>query len=364
MLKNYKKITLSLLLTLSLPFSILTGCDTTNTELSKRTDHSSEVFKIEFLDVFDTFIQVLASDVSKEEFEKTGNEIYQDLREMHELFDIFQAYPGRINLYTVNSHAGKGPIEVDPLLFELLDFSIKMHDLTGGKTNIALGSVLKLWHDARTISNQDSAKAYIPKQADLKAAAMHCNIQDIKLDPAKLTVEILDPALQIDTGSIAKGFAAEKIAQKLTAQGKDHLLLNFGGNVRTIGTKSQSGQRWKVAIQNPDLNAQSPYLYMLEIESKSTVTSGVYERFFSYEGQKYHHIIDNETLLPGTRYAGVSIITHHSGIADALSTAVFLLDEESGAKLAEQIGDTEILWVYPNGEEKQTPGFTNYRAGK
>ena len=87
------------------------------------------------------------------------------------------------------------------------------------------------------------------------------------------------------------------------------------------------------------------------------MTSGVYERYFTVNGQQYHHIIDRDTLLPAAYFASLTVITRDSALADALSTALFCMPLEEGMKLAETIGGVEVLWIFPDGEQYSTPGF-------
>ena len=87
------------------------------------------------------------------------------------------------------------------------------------------------------------------------------------------------------------------------------------------------------------------------------MTSGVYERYFTVSGTRYHHIIDRDTLFPAAYYDSLTVVTRDSALADALSTALFCMPQEEGEKLAETIGGVEILWIYPDGSQRCTPGF-------
>ena len=87
------------------------------------------------------------------------------------------------------------------------------------------------------------------------------------------------------------------------------------------------------------------------------MTSGVYERYFTLDGQRYHHIIDRDTLYPAAYFSSLTVVTRSSALADALSTALFCMPYEDGLKLAETIGGVELLWIFPDGEQRSTPGF-------
>ena len=133
------------------------------------------------------------------------------------------------------------------------------------------------------------------------------------------------------------------------------MALNAGGNIITIGLKP-NGSKWVTGITNPDRTAESSLACRVEIGETALVTSGDYERYFVCDGVRYHHIIDPETLMPANYFASVSIFTADSGLADALSTALFCMSYEEGLALIERIGGVEVLWIYKDGTLKKTDG--------
>ena len=136
-------------------------------------------------------------------------------------------------------------------------------------------------------------------------------------------------------------------------------LLSLGGNVETIGTKAD-GKPWRVGVQNPDTSAAKAYLHVLKLTDTCLVTSGTYQRYYEVDGVRYHHIIDPDTLMPGNTYDSVTILCNDSARADALSTAVFNMDPETGMAFVEAQDGVEALWVYPDGTEAQSSGFGAY----
>ena len=144
--------------------------------------------------------------------------------------------------------------------------------------------------------------------------------------------------------------AAQRVSQLLP----EGYMLNVGGNVCTRGTKP-GGEKWNIAIQSP--NAGEDNLCVVGLAGQSLVTSGDYQRSYTVEGKSYHHIIDPDTLMPSAYWRSVSILCDDSGLADCLSTALFLLPLEEGRILAEQCG-AEVMWVDADMNITQTPGFT------
>ena len=223
-----------------------------------------------------------------------------------------------------------------------------MYAKTGGEVNIAMGAVLLLWHDARAAAGKNPAEAKIPDMTALTQASGHTDINSIVIDEENSTVRITDPKARIDVGAIAKGFTTERIARLLIERKITSFVLDFGGNLRVIGEKPD-GSGWNTGIRNPDPLATTPYVRTLVLKNSSLVTSGTYERFFTVDGVRYHHIIDGETLMPSNRYASVSIHTESSAVADALSTAVFNMTREQIDALLITIPDVEITIVDNEG---------------
>ena len=155
--------------------------------------------------------------------------------------------------------------------------------------------------------------------------------------------------MRLDVGAVAKGWAVQRVAE----ESPTGLLISVGGNVCATGPKDETGTPWVVGINDPD---GGEYLHTIYNADASVVTSGDYQRYFVVDGKPYHHIIDPDTRMPGSLWRSVTIVCGDSGLADALSTALFLLPLEEGQALAEKCG-AEVLWMDTTGELFYTPGF-------
>lgn len=336
---------------------LLPGCNLQKAEELLEGETVPQVHSTTFAELFDTVSTILHTGGTEEEFSKQSNELIAYLTKLNQLFDSFKEYPGVTNIYTINAHAGKGPLKVDPLILDLLEFSRDWYKKSDGAVDVAAGSVLKLWHDARITSTETPDKAYIPTKEELESAGKHLSWDAVKLDRSALSVEITDPRVQLNVGAVAKGYATELAAKWIEKKGWTNYLLNLGGNVRCVGAKSPKGLPWSVAVQNPNKNDPEPFLVSLKLKDLSLVTSGAYERYFVFKGKSYNHIIDPWTLFPADRYLSVSILTKDSGQADALSTALFILPIEEGKKVLAKVPGAEAYWVEKNGRQTMTPGF-------
>lgn len=313
-----------------------------------------------YMDYFDTVSTIVGYECTQEEFDEKCEFIEERLKHFNDLYDIYHSYEGVNNIYTLNKKAGEAPVEVDEDIIALFEFCKEMYTLTKGKTNFAMGSVLKIWHNYREEGNYDYLNAKVPTDEELSTAAKHCNIDDIIIDSENNTVYYADSEMSVDVGAIGKGYATERIAQELESMGTDSYTLNIGGNIRTIGNKAD-GNGWVAGIQNPDLTSEQTFLMKVSFGDLALVTSGSYQRYYYVGEKKYHHIIDPETLFPKDTFASVSILTTDSGIADAVSTACFNLTLEEGMELIESLENTEAMWVEPDGTQHFSSGFLNYR---
>ena len=308
-------------------------------------------FDTTFLDLFDTVTTVVGYADSAESFRETTGQFHDRLERYHRLFDIYNDYPGLVNLKTVNDRAGQEPVTVDRELLDFLRFCREMEQSTGGMVNVAMGSVLSLWHEARTIGLDDPENAALPDADALREAAGHTSMEDVILDEETCTVRFADSALKLDVGAIAKGYAVQRACEELPTG----FLVSVGGNVCATGPKAD-GTFWSVGLQDPDGEGN---LRVVTMDVGSVVTSGDYQRFYTVDGVRYHHIIDPGTRMPGDKWRAVSVVCADSAVADALSTALFLLDREAGQHLLDRFG-AEALWVDGAGTVTCSPGFSSY----
>ena len=305
-----------------------------------------------FLTLFDTVTTIVGKAESEEAFRAQAQAVHDELLVYHQLFDIYNDYEGIVNLKTINDRAGQGPVAVDEKIIRLLTDCKEYYRLTNGRVNVAMGSVLRLWHNARSDGIDDPLHAYLPDEEALQEASLHTSLDAVIIDAAAGIVEITDPKVRLDVGAVAKGWATQQVA-KTAPEG---LLISVGGNVCATGPKEKDVLR-VVGIQNPD--GGDEHLHTLYVSGGSVVTSGDYQRAYMVEGKLYHHIIDPDTLYPGRYWRSVSILCGDSGLADALSTALFLLPLEEGQALLEQCG-AEALWVDAEGELYYSPGFRQH----
>lgn len=316
-------------------------------------------FSAHSFDYFDTVTTITGYAESQEDFNAVSAQILAQLEEYHRLYNVYLRYEGMENLCTVNELADgvHRTVTVDRRIIDLLVYSRRMYEKTNGVVNVAMGSVLKLWHDCRTIGMDNPAAATLPDPAALAEAAEHTDITKMVIDEAACTVTLTDPAMRLDVGAIAKGYATERVAQWLEQQGITGYILNVGGNVRAVGARGD-GTPWAVGIEQPD--GSEGYLATLSLTEEALVTSGSYQRYYVVDGKRYHHIIHPDTQMPADLFSAVSVVCADAGLGDALSTALFCMPLEEGQALIASIPDAEAHWVAVGGTRTASDGWSRY----
>jgi thiamine biosynthesis lipoprotein len=236
--------------------------------------------------------------------------------------------------------------------------------------DVTLGAVLKVWsayRDDGQILNSDGKPGELPPLALLEEKLVCTGWDYIEIDEQNSTVYVTDSCASLDVGGVAKGYATELVAKKLEDAGLTMAIINAGGNVRSIGTKPEN-EPWAVGIESPDMGGVASLDTIRLPGSTSFVTSGDYQRYFiGPDNVTYHHLIDPTTLMPATHFRAVTVICEDSGLADILSTTLFLLSYAEGVKVIEamqQLYPDQVigaLWVF---EENQIPqGLETVESG-
>lgn len=346
---------------------LLCGC-------SKKEQY--EYYSKRFFGAFDTVTTYMSYATSEEEFDKQCDYIDEQLDYYDQLFDKYSSYEGVHNIKTINDQAGIAPVKVEQPIIDLLEISIERYQTISSKVNIAFGSVIDIWHHYREEAEENNGVGEVPTDQQLQQAAKHTDINSIIIDRDHQTVYIDDKDVSIDVGATAKGYAIELIKNGLIDMGVDNFLLSGGGNVASYGERKimkegdfyldECQDKFCVGIESPqdgnfshdedDPNYENEAV--LVVQGESVVTSGDYQRFYEdVQGNKYHHLIDPDTLKPSIYFRSVSIITEDSGLADFLSSAVFLMNYEDGLKLVNSLDGVEAIWLLEDGKIRMSKGL-------
>ena len=286
------------------------------------------------------------------EEKETTAVIDEAFEELNRLEMIFSAKKEDSELYRLNETAFQNSVAVSSELYEVISKALMYNKKSGGALDISIGNIVSLW----AIGTDDER---IPGDEEIAGFLDMDGCSYICMDDSNRSVEFKDDRVKLDLGAIAKGYAADVIKAFILNKNENaYGILNFGGNIMTIGEKP-NGSDWNIAITDP--HEPEGTFATIGIKDKCVVTSGNYERYFEKDGVRYHHIIDAKTAYPArSGVLSVSVIGDSSVDCDALSTACFVLGVEEGLKLIESLDGFEAVFVDENMETHMSGGMDKY----
>lgn len=239
----------------------------------------------------------------------------------------------------INKYAGVKPLKVNVELFELIERSISISNLTDGAFDISYASIDKIW-------KFDGTMSLMPSAVEITNSVKKVGYRNIVLDKEKHTVFLSLLGMKIGFGAIGKGYAADKAKQLLISKGVTAGIINASGDMNTWG-KQIDGDDWTVAIVNP-LNKKQVFA-TLPISNGAVVTSGDYEKYVEFNGKRYSHIINPRTGYPSTGLISVTVFAPKAEFADALATSVFVMGVEAGLDRINQLPKVECIIIDDKG---------------
>jgi len=305
--------------------------------LNKKKEYTKNLYYM------DTYIYVKIYEKSSEKAEVILNEVEQIYREYHELTDRYNHYDGIFNIYDIHNNTLEDEtLTLDQKLYDILEFAYNWHKKYY-KLNIEMGDIIDVWKKYRDTS------IGIPTLEELNSASNYVEL--VLLDDN----QILNNQTNLDLGSVAKGYATEKVGEYLESIGVEQYLINAGGNVK-VG-KAYNKDYYKIGVQSPSVDGN--LLTVVKGNNISVVTSGDYERNYTYNGKEYHHIIDPDTLFPSEYMKSVTVICKDSSLGDVLSTILFLMSVEDGQEFIKN-SDVEAIWYTNDNQIIRSEGFSSY----
>jgi len=239
----------------------------------------------------------------------------------------------------INREADQAPVWVDREIFCLLEQSLVIAQRSQGAFDITTAPLCDLWREAEK-------RGSIPSELEVHEKLSRTGYQFLKLDPGQSTVSFLKNGMGVDLGAIGKGYILDCAARFLKDRGIENGLLNAGGN---IVSWNPNGSR--IGVRDP-LDCDK-ILCTVFLKNEAVATSANDERFFLIEKQTYGHILDPRTGWPmGGDLISVSVVAENAMMADALSTALFVLGEDQGVPVAKALGARETLFHKSNGMQR------------
>ncbi|MFP4144179.1 MAG: FAD:protein FMN transferase [Phycisphaeraceae bacterium] len=270
------------------------------------------------------------------------------------VFAVFREVDARMSewkptspLSKVNAAAGSEPVELPPDLMQLLHRGKTLGELTGGAFDVTWAALWGLW-DFKAEHPQ------LPDPAKIEQRTALVDYRRLEIDREAGTVHLPREGMLIGLGGIAKGHALDQSAEKLRDRGIESFLISAGGQVYAGGRRGD--RPWRVGIRDPR-GGPNDYFADLAVADRSVATSGDYERSFILGGKRYHHILDPRTGRPARGVVSSTVVSSDATLADALSTALFIMGPARGLELASRLSDVEALLVDDEGELHMTPGL-------
>lgn len=281
--------------------------------------------------------------------ESTIDTAFQEISRLEALLSVDQEGSDLDNLAR---SAGKEWVEIAPETEEVLRLAKEYNKLSQGHFDVTAGPLIDLW-------NIHDGQGHYPTQEELDQVLPLIRSDDLLVESGKAYLS--REGMIADLGAIAKGYIADKVKTLLEEQGVKHAVLDLGRNILLIGGKT-ADTGFTVGIQDPN-QAEGTLAALIRTSGKSIVTSGIDERYFLYEGKRYHHVLDPFTGFPAnTGLASATILSDSSAQGDALSTSCLLLGAEEGMKLVESLEGIEALFITTDGQQIASSGFDAYRV--
>jgi thiamine biosynthesis lipoprotein len=259
--------------------------------------------------------------------------------EMQRIENLFTIYGDGSNPVKTFNQSTPGTMQTLPMeVATLLGTAMEIEKLSGQAFSPSLGALNRLWGFSQT--QAPTLPPSDEKTSTLSKASLACLQHGSEGSFSRNS-----PLCELDFGAIAKGYAIERGMETLQSHGINHAIINAGGDIKVIGTHGE--HPWQIGIRHPRNSGE--VITTIEAAGEiSIVTSGDYERYFNHQGRRYHHILDPQSGMPAAKARSATIISSNATLADAWSTALFVMGRE-GLPLIGKMGMNAIL-VDGNGE--------------
>lgn len=275
-------------------------------------------------------------------------------RRLTEINQRMSTYIPDSELSLINNSKSTGSQFISPELFKLISTAQEISVLTGGAYDITVGPLVNLWG-----FGPDKIQNQVPTDEAIQQALANAGYDKLKLTTRLLTLSKTQSGVYIDLSSLAKGFAVDEVANLLDAQGLTNYMVEIGGELYLKG-KNLQGKDWQIAVEKPNMETRE-LQRILPITDIAMATSGDYRNFFEQDGKYFSHTIDPRTGYPVKhKLASVTVLGDTTMKADAWATALLVLGEEEGYKIAEQ-QELAVLFIIKTDqgfEERATPLFS------
>ena len=255
--------------------------------------------------------------------------------EIRRIDRLLSTYIEDSEICEVNRRAAVQPVSVGADFWKVVAASKHYCELSQGGFDPTIYPLMRMWGFRRR-------EGYLPTEDELAKTLPLVDFGKVSLDESARTVSFEREGMALDFGGIAKGYAADRAIEVLKAVGVTRAIVDAGGNFYALGTPADR-ERWRAGIRHPQ--RRDELIATLPVADKGVATSGNYERFFEIDGGKYCHIMDPRTGRPVEGMLSATVVAESAMVADALSTAAFVLGEEEGMGLIQRLPGVEGMLI-------------------
>jgi len=303
---------------------------------------SKPAYKNKFV-ISGTYLEIISP------YKEAANIVYEEFKRLDKIFNL---YDSNSEIYQLNNTYNLSRRVSDEMI-EILKLSGEISELTGGAFDISCGVLYDFW---KKLTTGGRAREF-PADETIEELKKMCGMEYIEVNFKEKTVLIKKRGLKIDLGGIAKGYMVDRAAIKLKEAGIDSALISAGGDMYCLGRPSLKDRHWRVGIKNPE--EIKGVVDSQDLMNEAIATSGSYEQFFEYKGERYSHLIDPRTGYPVNNNAvSVSVISKNCTTADSLATAFFILGKEGVNKfLSKNLSTMRVIMLTSENEGKHIHFF-------
>ncbi|MBI5642317.1 MAG: FAD:protein FMN transferase [Deltaproteobacteria bacterium] len=288
-----------------------------------------------------TVVQITLMEGDKGSFDTAAKAAFDEIKRLEE---VFSSYKPDSDVSRINRNAGS-LVEVSPELITVLKAALQAAELSDGAFDPTVGILGKVW-------GYSGEKGHVPSKKELAPYLLLVDYREIAVDGASSKAGLKKKGMALNLGGVAKGYIVKRAVEVLKKNGVERGLIHAGGDI--VVFQKNEKMPFTIGIQHP---REKRLLGEALVYNGAIATSGDYERFFEKDGKRYHHILDPKIGFPAMRSRSATVIAGDATIADALSTAVFVMGSETGMALIERLPDVEGVIVDSEGKVYKSSGF-------
>ncbi len=300
-----------------------------------------------------TVVEITMMGGDSSDYDKAADSAFTEIARLEK---VFSNYKASSEVSRISEHAGEA-VAVSDDVITVVQAALKVAELSHGAFDPTVGALAGVW-------GFSGENKYVPGSDEIAEVLPLVNYKNVRVDEKAHTVELLNKGMTLNLGGVAKGFIVRQAALKLQESGVTKAIIKAGGDMFLVSKKSSLGNaNFIIGIKDPrELKKILGEAFSFR---GAVATSGDYERFFMHKGTRYSHILDPKTGYPARESRSATIVTEDPTIADALSTAVFVMGPKKGLALIESLKGVEGVVVGSDGVIHNSTGFKGrlFRAG-